>query len=231
MKDILSFAPTVQGKLAEAALSGDLKPRTILLPLDFGFAALEWWSNMTAYEKALKLLNETETVSFLGYHVIPSGAYDAEAVKSLSGQSVGTYLSEAAKDDFPESTLFDLTVDFRDPDVYIKARSSEAKVVEANIAVCEGIVHLIETPLMFCDTEVALTSSEMDEVSAAVTKVANMLEEYASSQAPAPSPAVGGDAPESANMLGMMDMPMTTDMPMMPYEEPAPAVEPVPQRK
>jgi hypothetical protein len=62
MKDILSFAPTVQGKLAEAALSGDLKPRTILLPLDFGFAALEWWSNMTAYEKALKLLNETETV-------------------------------------------------------------------------------------------------------------------------------------------------------------------------
>ncbi|CAL6300866.1 unnamed protein product [Bathycoccus prasinos] len=67
INDILSFAKVVTAKLDSAP--SESEPKTVLLPNDDGFASLEYWNNMTAYERAMKLLNETETTSFLGYHI------------------------------------------------------------------------------------------------------------------------------------------------------------------
>ena len=143
---------------------------------------------MTAYERAMKLLNETETTSFLGYHILPDGAYDSATVATLNGQTVDTCLSSTVKEEYPDSTVLDVGVEVRDADVFIKARASEAKVIEADIPVCEGIVHIIDAPLLLCDTEMEFTEDEKMVVEAAVTKVAEMLEKYEEAMAPAPAP-------------------------------------------
>ena len=187
INDILSFARVVTAKL-DAGPTPESTPKTILLPNDDGFASLEYWTNMTAYERAMKLLNETETTSFLGYHILPDGAFDSATVASLNGQTVDTHLSSAVKETYPDSTVLDVGVEVRDPDVFIKARASEAKVVEADIPVCEGIVHVIDAPLLLCDTEMEFTDEEKTVVEAAVTKVAEMLEKYEEAMAPAPAP-------------------------------------------
>ena len=96
----------------------------------------------------------------------------------MNGQTVDTYLSKAVMDSYPDSTVLDVGVEVRDPDVFIKARASEAKVVEADIPVCEGIVHILDAPLLLCDTEMEFTDEETTVVEAAVTKVAEMLEKY-----------------------------------------------------
>ena len=190
INDILSFARVVTAKLDSASteLMADAAPKTVLLPNDDGFASLEYWTNMTAYERAMKLLNETETTSFLGYHILSGGAFDSATVASLNGQTVDTCLSKAVMDTYPDSTVMDVGVEVRDPDVFIKARASEAKVVEADIPVCEGIVHVIDAPLLLCDTEMEFTDEEKTVVEAAVTKVAEMLEKYEEAMAPAPAP-------------------------------------------
>lgn len=186
INDILSFAKVVTAKLDSAP--SESEPKTVLLPNDDGFASLEYWNNMTAYERAMKLLNETETTSFLGYHILPGGAFDSATVATLNGQTVDTYLSKAVMDSYPDSTVLDVGVEVRDPDVFIKARASEAKVVEADIPVCEGIVHILDAPLLLCDTEMEFTDEETTVVEAAVTKVAEMLEKYEEGMAPAPAP-------------------------------------------
>jgi len=190
INDILSFARVVTAKLDSASteLMADATPKTVLLPNDDGFASLEYWTNMTAYERAMKLLNETETTSFLGYHILSGGAFDSATVASLNGQTVDTCLSKTVMDTYPDSTVLDVGVEVRDPDVFIKARASEAKVVEADIPVCEGIVHVIDAPLLLCDTEMEFTDEEKTVVETAVTKVAEMLEKYEEAMAPAPAP-------------------------------------------
>ena len=189
MNDILSFAKVITAKLeAEEPLMEEPSAKTVLLPNDDGFASLEYWTNMTAYERAMKLLNETETTSFLGYHILPDGAYDSATVATLNGQTVDTCLSSTVKEEYPDSTVLDVGVEVRDPDVFIKARASEAKVIEADIQVCEGIVHIIDAPLLLCDTVMEFTEDEKMVVEAAVTKIAEMLEKYEEAMAPAPAP-------------------------------------------
>jgi len=190
MNDILSFAKVITAKLEaeEPLMEEPTAGKTVLLPNDDGFASLEYWTNMTAYERAMKLLNETETTSFLGYHILPDGAYDSATVATLNGQTVDTCLSSTVKEEYPDSTVLDVGVEVRDPDVFIKARASEAKVIEADIPVCEGIVHIIDAPLLLCDTEMEFTEDEKMVVEAAVTKVAEMLEKYEEAMAPAPAP-------------------------------------------
>ena len=87
MNDILSFAKVITAKLEaeEPLMEEPTAGKTVLLPNDDGFASLEYWTNMTAYERAMKLLNETETTSFLGYHILPDGAYDSATVATLNG--------------------------------------------------------------------------------------------------------------------------------------------------
>ena len=82
---------------------------------------------MTAYERAMKLLNETETTSFLGYHILPVALLISGQVVTLNGQTVDTYLFKAVMDSYPDSTVLDVGVEVRDPDVFIKARASKRK--------------------------------------------------------------------------------------------------------
>jgi uncharacterized surface protein with fasciclin (FAS1) repeats len=133
-KDIVDTAvgagqfKTLAAALKAAGLVDTLKgagPFTVFAPTDDAFAKLP----AGTVETLLKPENKAKLVSILTYHVVPGKVMAAQVTKMTSAKTVqGSALTVAA-------TGGTVTV-------------NDAKVVKADIAASNGVIHVIDTVLM-----------------------------------------------------------------------------------
>jgi len=102
-------------------------PFTVLAPTDEAFAKLP----AGTVETLLKPENKDKLVALLTYHVIPAKAMAADVVK-LDGKSVKTVQGSTVKIDVDGKTVM----------------INDAKVVKADIACSNGVIHVIDTVIM-----------------------------------------------------------------------------------
>src|SRR4051812_32731247 len=107
-------------------LKGD-GPFTVLAPTDEAFAKLP----AGTVEALLKPENKSKLVEILTYHVIPARAMAADVVK-LDGKSVKTV----------QGGTIQVTVDGT------TVKANDAKVVKADIACSNGVIHVIDTVIL-----------------------------------------------------------------------------------
>ena len=135
-KDIVDTAvgagsfKTLVAAVKAAGLVDTLKgegPFTVLAPTDEAFAKLP----AGTVEGLLKPENKDKLVAILTYHVIPARAMAADVVK-LDGKSVKSV----------EGSLIKVGVEGKTVMV------NNAKVVKADIACTNGVIHVIDTVIM-----------------------------------------------------------------------------------
>jgi len=135
-KDIVDTAvaagsfKTLVAAVKAAGLVETLKgegPFTVLAPTDEAFAKLP----AGTVETLLKPENKDKLVALLTYHVIPSKAMAADVIK-LDGKSVKTVQGSTVKIDVEGKTVM----------------INDAKVVKADIACTNGVIHVIDTVIM-----------------------------------------------------------------------------------
>ncbi len=135
-KDIVDTAvgagsfKTLVAAVKAAGLVDTLKgdgPFTVLAPTDAAFAKLPEGT----VESLLKPENKEKLAAILTYHVIPARAMAADVIK-LNGKSVKAVQGGAIK----------VTVDGETVMV------NDAKVIKADIACSNGVIHVIDTVIM-----------------------------------------------------------------------------------
>ena len=133
-KDIVDTAvsagsfTTLAAALQAADLVGTLKgngPFTVFAPTDEAFAKLP----KGTVETLLKPENKAKLQAILTYHVVPGSVSSADVVKlksakTVNGQSVSIQVANDA------------------------VRIDEAKVVKADIAASNGVIHVIDTVIL-----------------------------------------------------------------------------------
>jgi uncharacterized surface protein with fasciclin (FAS1) repeats len=135
-KDIVDTAvsagsfKTLVAAVKAAGLVDTLKgegPFTVMAPTDAAFAKLPEGT----VESLLKPENKDKLVAILTYHVIPGKAMAADVVK-LDGKSVKTVEGSPAKISVDGSTVM----------------IQNAKVLKADIACTNGVIHVIDTVIL-----------------------------------------------------------------------------------
>jgi uncharacterized surface protein with fasciclin (FAS1) repeats len=135
-KDIVDTAvgagsfKTLVAAVKAAGLADTLKgegPFTVLAPTDEAFSKLP----AGTVEGLLKPENKDKLVAILTYHVIPARAMAADVAK-LDGKSVKSVEGSPIKVEVEGKTLM----------------VNNAKVVKADIACTNGVIHVIDTVIM-----------------------------------------------------------------------------------
>jgi uncharacterized surface protein with fasciclin (FAS1) repeats len=135
-KDIVDTAvaagsfKTLVAAVKAAGLVDTLKgegPFTVLAPTDEAFAKLP----KGTVESLLKPENKDKLVAILTYHVIPAKAMAADVVK-LDGKTVKSVEGSPIKIEVEGKTVM----------------VNNAKVVKADIACTNGVIHVIDTVIM-----------------------------------------------------------------------------------
>src|SRR3954471_14538407 len=132
-KDIVDTAvsagsfKTLVAAVKAAGLVDTLKgegPFTVMAPTDAAFAKLPEGT----VESLLKPENKDKLVAILTYHVIPGKAMAADVVK-LDGKSVKTVEGSKVK-------------------IGVDGKTVKAKVIKADIACSNGVIHVIDSVIM-----------------------------------------------------------------------------------
>jgi uncharacterized surface protein with fasciclin (FAS1) repeats len=135
-KDIVDTAEgagsfkTLVAAVKAAGLVETLKgegPFTVLAPTDEAFAKLP----AGTLESLLKPENKDKLIALLTYHVIPAKALAADVVK-LDGKSVKSVEGSPIKVEVEGKTVM----------------MNNAKVIKADIACTNGVIHVIDTVIM-----------------------------------------------------------------------------------
>jgi uncharacterized surface protein with fasciclin (FAS1) repeats len=135
-KDIVDTAvgagsfKTLVAAVKAAGLVETLKgegPFTVLAPTDEAFAKLP----AGTVESLLKPENKDKLIALLTYHVIPAKALAADVVK-LDGKSVKSVEGSPIKVEVEGKTVM----------------MNNAKVIKADIACTNGVIHVIDTVIM-----------------------------------------------------------------------------------
>lgn len=136
---------------------------TFFAPTDAAVREFADWLGEDAMQSEL-VTNGTAALAILSYHIVPDQAVMAAQLQD------GMTLPTALGDEFP------MKVDTTSPEVKIEGIGSIAKVTEADVQACKGVVHIVDTLLLPVDGDGEFEDDQLKPTSAVTEALAQESE-------------------------------------------------------